>query len=323
MDLSSMFQNLGPAGGAMLTGMQMADATNEQKSQEAYRKAQMEDIMQRTSQQAELHPLELQSKKQLIDKSAQDIEKGTVELEKAKNDLTVGKLEGAVKKTTAFSQLMGAASAQLVNIPPPARHAWLANFAQQNGIDANDPAVKSIWEQTSQIPADKLPQALDAFRTKIIQQGEAYRSHLDAVKEQGKTQISLEGMREAAKQKLAQEKGSLEKSLQQDLSGAKTYQAQSVVYANHAAKARLRGDTEEAARLEALGKEATIRDLQARAAAGDAQAAQRLQALQMVMGGGSAPPAPAAPPASSAAPAGPVSGTTKSGAKFTVTPTPN
>ena len=322
MDLSSMFQNLGPAGGAIVSGMQMADAANEQKSMEAYRKAQADEIVQRTANQAEMHPLELQSKRQTIDKGTQDLEKGTLELEKAKNDLTVGKLEGAVKKTTAFSQLMGAAAAQLVNIPAPARHAWLANFAQQNGIDANDPAVKSIWEQTSQIPPDKLPQALDAFRNKIIQQGDAYRSHLDAVKEQNKTQIALEGMREAAKAKLQQEKGALEKSLQQDLSGAKTFQAQSVVYANHAAKARLRGDTEEAVRLEALAKEATIRDLQARAAAGDAQAAQRLQALQMVMGGGGNPTTPPAAPPAAAAPTGPVSGTTKSGAKFTVTPTP-
>lgn len=320
MDLSSMFQNLGPAGGAMLTGMQMADATNEQKSQEAYRKAQMDEIMQRTANQAEMHPLELQSKKQGIEKSTQDLEKGKVELEKAKYDLTVGKLEGAVKKADSYSQLMGVAAAQLPNIPAPARHAWLANFAQQNGIDANDPAVKSIWQQTSQIPPEKLPQALEAFRNKIIQQSATYRSHLDGIKEQGKNQITIEGMREAAKQKLAQEKGNLEKTLQQDLSAAKTYQAQSVVLNNHASKARLRGDTEEATRLEALAKEATIRDLQARSAAGDAQAAQRLQAIQMVMGGGGATP-PAASAAPTASSAVPTSGTTKSGVKFTVTPT--
>lgn len=195
MDLSSMFQNLGPAGGAMLTGMQMADATNEQKSQEAYRKAQMDEIMQRTANQAEMHPLEVQSKKQGIEKSTQDLEKGKVELEKAKYDLTVGKLEGAVKKADSYSQLMGVAAAQLPNIPAPARHAWLANFAQQNGIDANDPAVRSIWQQTSQIPPEKLPQALEAFRNKIIQQSAAYRSHLDGIRAQGQTQKDLEQMR--------------------------------------------------------------------------------------------------------------------------------
>ena len=320
MDLSSMFQNLGPAGGAILTGMQAGDAANEQKSMQAYRQAQMEDILQKTAQQQELHPLEIQGKKQLIDKGAQDLEKGKLELEKGKFDLTIGKLEGAVKKADAYSQLMGVASAQLANVPAPARHAWLANFAQQNGIDTKDPAVQSIWQQTSQIPPDKLPQALDAFRNKIIQQSAAYRSHIDGLRVQGQNQKDIEGMRETAKAKLQAEKGSLEKSLQQDLSAARTYQAQSVVYGNHAAKARLRGDTEEATRLEALSKEANIKDLQKSAAAGDAQAAQKLQALQMVMGGGGVPNAPAAP-ASSAAPAGPVSGTTKSGAKFTVTPT--
>lgn len=203
MDLSSMFQNLGPAGGAMLTGMQMADATNEQKSQEAYRKAQMESILQQTANQAELHPLEIQSKKQGIEKSTQDLEKGKVELEKAKYDLTVGKLEGAVKKADSYSQLMGVAAAQLPTIPAPARHAWLANFAQQNGIDANDPAVKSIWQQTSQIPPEKLPQALEAFRNKIIQQGAAYRSHLDGIKEQGKNQIEVAKITAASREAAA------------------------------------------------------------------------------------------------------------------------
>jgi hypothetical protein len=195
MDLSSMFQNLGPAGGAILTGMQAGDAANEQKSMQAYRQAQMEDIMQKTAQQAELHPLEIQSKKQGLEKSTQDMEKGKVELEKAKFDLTVGKLEGAVKKTDAYSQLMGTAAAQLSNIPAPARHAWLANFAQQNGIDTKDPAVQSIWQQTSQIPPDKLPQALEAFRNKIIQQGAAYRSHIDGLQIQAKSQKDLEQMR--------------------------------------------------------------------------------------------------------------------------------
>ena len=324
MDLSSMFQNLGPAGGAILTGMQAGDAANEQKSMQAYRQAQMEDILQKTAQQQELHPLEIQGKKQLIDKGAQDLEKGKLELEKGKFDLTIGKLEGAVKKADAYSQLMGVAAAQLVNIPvkapgDPSRHNFLAKFATDNGLDLKDPAIQGLIQQTSQIPPDKLPQALEAFRNKIIQQGAAYRSHIDGLKIQGQNQKDIESMREAAKAKLQAEKGNLEKSIQQDLSGAKTFQAQAVVFSNHAAKARLRGDTEEANRLDALAKEATIRDLQARAAAGDAQAAQKLQALQMVMGGG-VPNAPA-PPASSAAPAGPVSGTTKSGAKFTVTPT--
>ena len=323
MDLSSMFQNLGPAGGAIVSGMQMADAANEQKSQETYRKAQMEDIMQRTSQQAELHPLELQSKKQLIEKGTQDLEKGKVDLEKSKYDLTVGKLEGAVKKVDAYTQLLNAAALQLQNIPvkapgDPTRHNFLAKFATDNGIDLKDPAIQGLIQQTSAIPADKLPEAILGFSNKLALSKPNIVGKIAEIKQQGIEQRNLEGMRESAKAKLQAEKGGLEKSLQQDLSGAKTYQAQSVVFGNHAAKARLRGDTEEATRLEALGKEATIRDLQARSASGDAQAAQKLQALQMVMGGGSVPNAPVAPATSGGTP---TTGTTKSGAKFTITPT--
>jgi len=230
MDLSSMFQNLGPAGGAMLTGMQMADATNEQKSQEAYRKAQMESIMQQTANQAELHPLELQTKKQLLDKGAQDIEKGGVELDKAKFDLTVGKLEGAVKKTDAYSQLMGVASAQLSNIPPPARHAWLANFAQQNGIDPKDPAVQSIWQQTSQIPPEKLPQALEAFRNKIIQQGASYRSHIDGLKLSAQSAENVARINATSREAVANAKKKATDIVGQVQSGKLSYEKAAVAF---------------------------------------------------------------------------------------------
>ena len=309
MDLNAMFQNLGPAGGSLLTGMQMADATNEQRSQEAMRKAQMDEIMQRTAQTALMNPLELQAKQQAI--ASADM--------KAKQE-----------KNAYRDEILTKAIPEIEKEPPLRRHARLEQIFNQAGLPLDDTDRQAFYN----MQPDELVKNIKAkhefnvknspdFMKAMAQEELRKTSHLEGIRLTGNTQKEIEGMREAAKQKLAQEKGSLEKSLQQDLSGAKTYQAQSVVYANHAAKARLRGDTEEAARLEALGKEATIRDLQARAAAGDAQAAQRLQALQMVMGGGSAPPAPAAPPASSAAPAGPVSGTTKSGAKFTVTPTPN
>lgn len=226
MDLSSMFQNLGPAGGAIVSGMQMADATNEQKSQEAYRKAQMEDIMQRTSQQAELHPLELQSKKQLIEKGTQDLEKGKVDLEKSKYDLTVGKLEGAVKKVDAYTQLLNAAALQLQNIPvkapgDPTRHNFLAKFATDNGIDLKDPAIQGLIQQTSAIPADKLPEVILGFSNKLALSKPNIVGKIAEIKQQGIEQRSLEGMRETAKTKLAEEKANKLKSYEAQISAAK------------------------------------------------------------------------------------------------------
>jgi len=317
MDLSSMFQNLGPAGGAILTGMQAGDAANEQKSMEAYRKAQMDEIMQKTAQQAELHPLELQSKKQGLEKSTQDMEKGKVELEKAKFDLTVGKLKGAVEKTDAFSQLMGTASAQLVNIPPPARHAWLANFAQQNGIDANDPAVKSIWQQTSQIPPDKLPQALDAFRNKIIQQGAAYRSHIDGLQIQAKSQKDLEQMRidsgKYNKNKVATDVNAM--LMKPISSGQKAEILESAYYAAEAA-----GDTKMAEQYKTRAQQARLRaaeDAQNRAmgAPGIAPTAQD-GSISIQNKPGTSATAPIAGSSTKNA------GTTRSGATYTIEQTP-
>jgi hypothetical protein len=323
MDLSSMFQNLGPAGGAMLTGMQARDAAAEQASQDAYRKAQMEEIMQRTQSARETAPLDLQLKQQSVKLGDLNFESGQTKLAKDKLDLETGQMEAGIKRIDNYTNLMQVAAAQLSNVPPPARHAWLAQFAKDNKIDVNNPAVQSIWQQTSQIRPELLPQAIEGFVKKLALTKASHLQKIAEINAQGQNQVTLESMRESAKAKLQAEKGNLEKSIQQDLSGAKTFQAQAVVFSNHAAKARLRGDTEEANRLDALAKEATIRDLQARSAAGDAQAAQKLQALQMVMGGGVTPtpatPISGAPAASSGAP---VTGTTKSGAKFTITPTP-
>ena len=301
-----MFQNLGPAGGSLLTGMQMADATNEQRSQEAMRKAQMDEIMQRTQQAQVMNPLEFQAKQQAI--ASADM--------KAKQE-----------KNAYRDEILTKAIPEIEKEPPLRRHARLEQIFNQAGLPLDDTDRQAFYN----MQPDELVKNIKAkhefnvknspdFMKAMAQEELRKTSHLEGIRLTGNTQRDIEGMRESAKAKLQAEKGSLEKSLQQDLSGARTYQAQSVVFGNHAAKARLRGDTEEATRLEALAKEATIRDLQARAAAGDAQATQKLQALQMVMGGGGVPNAPA-PPASSAAPAGPVSGTTKSGAKFTVTPT--
>jgi hypothetical protein len=319
MDLNSMFQNLGPAGGAMLTGMQMRDTQNEQESQQAYRQAQMDEIMQRTAQQKLMNPLELQAKQQGLDTGKLALETGGLANKKAQLELDAAPLEIQVKNLQRSSQLLGAASTYLSTVPPVQRHAALKQYAVENGINMNSPTIQGLWNQLSSVKGEEIPKVLNSFRENVMKQESTVYSHLEGLRISGQNQKDIEGMRESAKAKLQAERGSLEKSLQQDLSAARTYQAQSVVYGNHAAKARLRGDTEEATRLEALSKEANIKDLQKSAAAGDAQAAQKLQALQMVMGGGgNLPPSAPMAPASSA---GPVSGTTKSGAKFTVTPT--
>ena len=227
MDLSSMFQNLGPAGGAILTGMQAGDAANEQKSMQAYRQAQMEDILQKTAQQAELHPLELQSKKQGLEKSTQDLEKGALELEKGKFDLTVGKLEGAVKKVDAYTQLLNAAALQLQNIPvkapgDPTRHNFLAKFATDNGIDLKDPSIQGLIQQTSAIPADKLPEAILGFSNKLALSKPNIVGKIAEIKQQGIEQRSLEGMRESARAKLQKEKLNTVATYEAELAKAKS-----------------------------------------------------------------------------------------------------
>jgi len=66
-DLSTMFNQLGPAGGSILAGVQMGNEANAAKSEQAMRQAQMDKILMETDQAKLMNPLELQAKQQAIE----------------------------------------------------------------------------------------------------------------------------------------------------------------------------------------------------------------------------------------------------------------
>lgn len=254
-DLSSMFQNLGPTGGALMSGLTTGQDLASSMMQDQARQAQMDEILQRTAHQAEMAPLELQAKKQMI----------------ASNEL-----KAKQERQSYYNDVVGRLIPELEQAPAAARHALMQERLRQAGLDLDEADMQ--WAQ--QHNGDELLKKLKKAHEWQITQSPSYRQALDVAAETSRRQVEIEGMREKAKAREAAEKGSRERTLQQDLSGAKTYQAQAVVYNNHASKARLRGDTEEAVRLEALAKAATAADLQARSASGDARAAQQIQLLQ-------------------------------------------
>lgn len=217
-----MFQNLGPAGGAMLTGMQMRDTQNEQESQQAYRQAQMDEIMQRTAQQKLMNPLELQTKQQALDTGKLALETGGLANKKTQLELDAAPLEIQVKNLQRSSQLLGAASTYLSTVPPVQRHAALKQYAVENGININSPTIAGLWNQLSSVNGQDIPKVLNSFRENVMKQESTVYSHLEGLRISGQNQKDIEGMRETAKAKLQKEKLNTVATYEAELAKAKS-----------------------------------------------------------------------------------------------------
>jgi len=286
-DLSTMFNQLGPAGGSILAGVQLGNEANAAKQEQAMRQAQMDKIMMETDQAKLMNPLLVQAKQQ---------------------ELAAGELKARQEKDAYRDEVLGKAIPVLSQVQGPARYAAAEQLFSQAGIPLDDADRKHLFS----LDPDAMLKELKAKHEWSVTQNKDYRKSVDvaninAASHKYSADTSAAAQRYAAdsRAKLAKDRASAEKTLQQDLSSAKNYQAQAVVYSNHAEKARLAGDDSEYLRLTELAKQATAQDLQAKSAAGDAKATQQLRLLQGL--GVPLNETPAAPPAApaSAPPAGP------------------
>lgn len=254
-DLSTLFNNLGPAGGSILAGVQLGNEANRNQQEQAMNQAKMDALIQETRQAEAMNPLLIQAKQQAIDAAA---------------------MEARQKKDEYRDEILGKAIPELEKVAPLQRHARMEQIFSQAGM----PLDQADRQHLFSLSPDDLVKEMRAKHEWAITQSSKYRTEMDKQRLHNKGLLDVEGARQAAKEKAAKEKGAAEATLQQDLSKAKTFQAQAVVYGNHAAKARLKGDTEEANRLDLLAKQATAQDLSARAASGDAAAARQLELLR-------------------------------------------
>jgi hypothetical protein len=281
-DLSTMFNQLGPAGGSILAGVQLGNEQNAAKSEQAMRQAQMDKILMETDQAKQMNPLLIQGKQQ---------------------ELKSADLKAQADEHAYHTKVLGDIIPELEKVPngPGQRLAYLQEYTIKRGV----PLGEAELQQFAQDP--DLIKSLKSMHNWGITQDKSYRQAMDVAELNRKSAERVAAGNNAAtrysadsRAQLAKDRISADKSLSQDLSAAKNYQAQSVVYTNHAEKARLAGDDSEYLRLTELAKQATAQDLQAKSAAGDARAAQQLQLLQ-----GLGVPLNNMPPAAPAVPAQP------------------
>jgi hypothetical protein len=172
-DLQTMFEQLGPGAGAVEMAAQNMAADKEAASQQAYRQAQMADIMQRTSAAKDMAPLELEAKR-------------------TSND--VSKLKAAADRADYRSELVGRMIPLVEKAPPAARLALMKQYADENGL----PMDESHLQHFAKIPADKLPEYLRTQRDNDIKNSEKYRQAWDVAEMQRKSAEKIASGHDAA-----------------------------------------------------------------------------------------------------------------------------
>lgn len=153
-DLSTMFNQLGPAGGSILAGVQMGNEANAAKSEQALRQAQMDKIIEETNQAKLMNPLELQSKQQTV----------------ASNTL-----KAKAEESEYHQKALGDMIPRLESVPEAARHAAVVDMAKQAGIplDQNDLAHLQTMNAKDIVPY------LKRAHEHTITQNEKYRQAID------------------------------------------------------------------------------------------------------------------------------------------------
>ncbi|CAB4130794.1 hypothetical protein UFOVP128_31 [uncultured Caudovirales phage] len=307
-DLSTMFNQLGPAGGSILAGVQMGNEANAARSEQAMRQAQMDKILMETDQAKLMNPLELQAKQQTI--ASADL--------KAKQE-----------KEAYRDEVLGKAIPTLAGISGPARYAAAEQLFAQAGIPLDQADKQHLFGMSP----DAMLKELKAKHEWSLTQNKGYRQAMDVAQEQGKwhkysADSSASAQRYAAdvRGQIARERASAEKTLSQDLSGAHTLEAQQAVYNKHAAMAKQRADDLEYTRLNGLAQQAELQNLQRIAASATASQEAKTNAQMRMMQILQTGTIPGADPMNNQSvivkPPSASTGQTKSGAKYTIETTP-
>ena len=191
-DLSSLFTDVGPTAGAMYAGQQAGQTVADAQQAQQLRQAQLQEILQRTANTAQMAPLELQAKQQANDAAAF----------KAQQD-----------KLQAHGAFLRSMVPVLEKVPATARHALLDQMATAKGLPLDEADKQHLYS----LNGDQLVQELKDQQNWLDTQNERYKqaeltaksakeshiagseitakAHLQGVREQIASNKALEEMR--------------------------------------------------------------------------------------------------------------------------------
>jgi len=264
-DLSTMFNQLGPAGGSILAGVQMGNEANAAKSEQAMRQAQMDKILMETDQAKLMNPLELQAKQQSI--AAADL--------KAKQE-----------KDAYRDEVLGKAIPTLAGISGPARYAAAEQIFAQAGIPLDQADKQHLFGMSP----EAMLKELKAKHEWSLTQNKGYRqavdvanisksSHLEGARIQAKATTDAADIRA----QIAKDRASAAKSDAAMLAKmGNNYAGQAAYYESKAKEAYDAGNNESYLYYKGLKEAAQSQELAKASASQNARAgadAARLEAL--------------------------------------------
>lgn len=178
-DLSTMFNQLGPAGGSILAGVQLGNEQNAAKSEQAMRQAQMDKILMETDQAKQMNPLLIQGKQQ---------------------ELKSADLKAQADEHAYHTKVLGDIIPELEKVPngPGQRLAYLQEYTTKRGI----PLGEAELQQFAQDP-DVL-KSLKSMHEWGITENEKYRQAMDVAEMQRKSAEKIASGHDAATLKAAQ-----------------------------------------------------------------------------------------------------------------------
>lgn len=268
-DLQAMFQNLGPTGGALMSGIQMGQQYNANESEQAMRQLQMDKILQETEQAKLMNPLALQAKQQ---------------------EVSDAQLKAKREDHAYMTKLLGDAIPTLEKVKdlPGQRLAALKQYAESHGR----PLSEQDLTQYSQDPA--LLDTLKAQHKWAITEDAKYRQAYDVAEMQRKSAEKIAAGHDASSRYAADTRAQTAKdraaasasdaAMMTKLAG--NYAGQQAYYEKKAREAYLAGDDSQYAYYTQLRDKAKQQELDKASASQNARAgadAARLEAL----GGGS------------------------------------
>jgi hypothetical protein len=172
-DLSTMFNQLGPAGGSILAGVQMGNEANAAKSEQAMRQAQMDKILMETDQAKLMNPLALQAKQQEIESA---------------------KFKAAQEKDLHRIDTLGRALPDIKAAPDATKHAVM----EQAFINAGLPLDPQTKQQLYSMDGKTLTKFLEDKYSFAITNSPAYRQAYDVAEMQRKSAEKIAGGHDAA-----------------------------------------------------------------------------------------------------------------------------
>lgn len=206
-DLNSLFQNLGPTGGALMSGLTTGQDIASSFQQDQMRQAQMEEILQRTAAQKELAPLELQAKKQAI---------------------TAADLKAKQERDAYRDEVLSKAIPQLKTLKGPQRMAEMEKIFTDAGLPLDEADRKHMYSQDP----DKFLADLEARHKWSIEQNSKYRQAMDVAKEHSRSaenvaNINAKSRENVASSRAAKTAASVE---QQAAAGKLSYEKAAVAF---------------------------------------------------------------------------------------------